>query len=123
MAGPNWLLLTKILAVVFTAANGNFTIFINELAISIFLSFFLEGLRFGFNQVDFSGNEENGMVSVVVVKEDENVGPFTMFISPLTFDNFELLNLMLPSELQSQTPPDPAESKYHITSHPPKIKY
>ena len=46
-----------------------------------------------------------------MLKEGENVGPLTLRITPLTFDQFFTEGNVLPDALQSQDLPDPAECK------------
>ena len=67
-------------------------------------------LNFGFDQVDYSGIEESGVINVVVIKENENVGDFVLTLTPLSFAQFAAIGPPLPDELQGRVI-DPAEGE------------
>lgn len=64
-------------------------------------------LEFGFNQVDFSGDE--GILTVTVTISGDNNGNFSINVTPLTFTQFENNAGILPEELEAIDLPDPAE--------------
>ncbi len=67
-------------------------------------------LNYGFDQVDFSGNEDDGVIDVVVIKENENLGNFVLTLTKFTIEEFNNTGFMLPDELVNDVP-DPAEGK------------
>ena len=69
------------------------------------------GLQYGFGQVDYTRSEPNG-VMVEVVKRQPNVGDFVLTVTPLSFDQFDSMGLVLPVDLPIDDRPDPAECKF-----------
>ena len=70
----------------------------------------VRGLRFGFREIDFTGNEGTSTVTVTVIKDDENVADFSLIISPFTYAQF-INSGSLPPELDRNNFPDEAECK------------
>ena len=48
---------------------------------------------------------------VRVRKEGTNVGDLVVTVTPLTYDEFDAMNFMLPPEIPRNNLPDPAECK------------
>ena len=71
----------------------------------------ITGQLVGFDQLDYAITEGDQQRAVTVLKEGENVGPLTLRITPLTFDQFFSEGNVLPDALQSQDLRDPAECK------------
>lgn len=79
-------------------------------------------LNYGFDQVDFSGDEDDGVINVVVIKENENLGDFVLTLSKFTIEEFDNSGLMLPEELVDDRP-DPAEGKvFQMISEPGRLR-
>ena len=72
----------------------------------------MTGLQYGFGQVDYTRSEADG-VMVEVIKRQENVGDFVLTVTPLSYSQFETMNLNLPPELPISSRPDEAECKHN----------
>jgi len=56
-----------------------------------------------------------GSVTITLQKNNTNVGPLTVAITPLTIEEFNAMSFTLPAEFADVFPPDgpdPAECKY-----------
>ena len=79
--------------------------------ISLLISTSTGQLTLSFTQVDFNEEEGTGSVMVRVRKEGTNVGDLVVTVTPLTYDEFDAMNFMLPPEIPRNNLPDPAECK------------
>ncbi len=77
----------------------------------ILTEFEMTGLQYGFGQVDYTRSEPDG-VMVEVIKRQENVGDFVLTVTPLSYAQFDDMNLTLPPELPIGSRPDEAECKH-----------
>ena len=71
-------------------------------------------LTVGFSQADRTEEENVGSVTISVQKNNTNVGPLTVTITPLTLQQFEAMSFTLPADFNDIFPPggpDPAERK------------
>ena len=66
--------------------------------------------------MDYTRSEPDG-VTVEVIKRQENVGDFVLTVTPLSYTQFDIMNLTLPPELPMGSRPDEAECKHSIIYH------
>jgi len=73
-------------------------------------------LTVGFSEADRTEEENVGSVTISLQKNNTNVGPLTVMVSPLTLQQFEALSFTLPPGEFDVFPldgPDPAERKLY----------
>ncbi len=72
-------------------------------------------VEIGLTEVDYLGRESLGIATVAVSKRGPHSNPLEVIATPMTYQEFQDLGLILDSDIAMNYMPDPAESKFILT--------